>query len=404
MEPEFREDAPQPPEQTPPPVDAPQKTKAPRRNRLAEWMNALLSLGLGETMVRVGTTVLSLTLIGAAIWLLQVFNRQVPLELKTRPAFASGPTPTVFVDPNLIPPPMGISIPGVMRQADPHTNIPTRPRQDIIKYTVVEGDSVFGIAEKFGLKPETILFGNYTVLADDPHYLRAGQELNILPVNGVYYEWLGGIAFDQWAAFFGVTAADIIEYPGNHLDLNTIGDYTNPNIEPGTWLIIPGGKRNINNTWNAPLGMTRENAAIASEMGPGACGAISGGSVGYGTFVWPTNKHYLSGYDYQPPIHWGIDIAGSLGEGVYAADAGVVVYAGWNKYGYGNMIMIDHGTDFQTLYAHLSDIAVGCGQSVGRGDIIGAIGSTGASSGAHLHFEIRTTTYFVNPWDYLPPP
>jgi murein DD-endopeptidase MepM/ murein hydrolase activator NlpD len=274
------------------------------------------------------------------------------------------------------------------------------------KYTVQTGDSVFGIAEKFGLKPQTILWGNYNILVDDPHSLSPGQELNILPVDGVYYEWLGSTSFEEWAKFFGVTAQDILEYPGNHLDMETIGDPANPNIQAGTWLIIPGGSRELV-VWSAPLGVTRDNAASAQVMGPGACGAVSGGAVGYGTFIWPANKHYLSGYDYQPPIHWGIDIAGDLGEPVFAADAGVVVYAGLNKYGYGNMIMIDHGgnpTGFQTLYAHLSDIAVYCGQSVGQGDEIGAIGSTGKSSGPHLHFEIRTTTYFVNPWDYLPPP
>ena len=404
MEPEFREDAPQIPEEKPRPTEEqPTRAKPPRRNLLADGLNALLHLGLGESLVRVGTTVLSLVLIGAALWLLQIFNKQMPLELQTRPAFAAGPTPTAFVDPSLLPPPVAVSVLGVPRLAEPHTDIPTRPRQDIIKYTVVQGDTLFGIAEKFNLKPETILWGNYSVLADDPHLLSAGQELNILPVDGVYYQWLGGVAFDKWAQFFGVTAKDIIEYPGNHLDLNTIGDYTNPNIPSGTWLIIPGGKRELT-SWSAPLGLTRDNPAIASEMGPGACGPISGGAVGYGTFVCPANKHYLSGYDYNPPIHYGIDIAGNLGEGVYAADAGVVVYAGWNNYGYGNMIMIDHGTGFQTLYGHLSEIYVSCGQSVGQGQSIGAIGSTGHSSGAHLHFEIRTTTYFVNPWDYLPPP
>lgn len=405
MEPEFREDAPQEaPQREKRPADSDPKPRPTRRNLLAEWMNALLGLGLGESLLRVGTTVLSLLLIVAAIALLRAYNQQILFEFRTRLAFAAGPTATPFIDPNLLPPPIETGIPGVSREADGHTNIPTRPRQEIIKYTVVEGDSVFGIAEKFGLEPETILYGNFTVLADDPHALTPGQELNILPVDGVYHQWLGGTSFTDWAAFFNVTPADIIEYPGNNLNPETIGDYNNPNIEQGTWLIIPGGTRGINNTWSAPLGLTRDNPAIATEMGPGACGTISGGSVGYGTFIWPAAKHYLSGYDYNPPIHWGIDIAGNLGEGAYASDAGVVVYAGWNKYGYGNMVMIDHGTGFQTLYAHLNEIYVSCGQSVGQGDAIGAIGSTGRSSGAHLHFEIRTTTYFVNPWDYLPPP
>ncbi len=404
MEPEFREDAPQAPQREEQPAEIPQKPKPPRRNLFADWTNALLQLGLGESMLRVGTTVLSLALIGAAIWLLKVFNDQVPLELRTRPALASAPTATAVLDASLIPPPMQVSAPGIARQAEPHTNIPTRPRQEIIKYTVVEGDTIFGIAEKFGLKPQTILWGNYSVLADDPHMLRPGLELNILPVNGVYYEWLGGIAFDQWAEFFGVTAQDILEYPGNHINLDTVGDYTNPNIKIGTWLIIPGGTREFA-TWYAPIGVTRSEPAIARQWGPGACGAIEGGAVGYGTFVWPTNKHYLSGFDYSPESnHWGIDLAGNGGEGIYASDAGVVVYAGWNEYGYGNMVMIDHGNGFQTLYAHMSEVYVSCGQSVGQGDPIGAIGSTGRSSGAHLHFAIMTSTYYVNPWDYLPPP
>lgn len=405
MEPEFREDAPQEePQREKRPVEVAPAKKPQRKNPLAGWMNALLGLGLGESLLRVGTTVLSLLFLAAAIALLRAYNREIPFEFQARLAFAAGPTATPFIDPNLIPPPVETGLPGVARTADDHTNIPTRPRQEIVKYTVVEGDSIFGIAEKFGLEPETILWGNYTVLADDPHGLYPGQELNILPVNGVYYQWVGGsTTFSDWAAFFGVTPADIIEYPGNHFNLETIGDYNNPSIEQGVWLIIPGGERQLI-TWSAPLGVTRDNTASATEMGPGACGTISGGVVGYGTFVWPAAKHYLSGYNYQPPIHWGIDIAGNLGEGAYASDAGVVVYAGRNNFGYGNMVMIDHGTGFQTLYAHLDQIYVSCGQSVGQGDPIGAIGSTGKSSGAHLHFEIRTTTYFVNPWDYLPPP
>jgi LysM repeat protein len=282
--------------------------------------------------------------------------------------------------------------------------VPSRPRQDIIKYTVQSGDSVFGIAEKFGLEPQTILWGNYNTLADDPHSLRPGQDLNILPTNGVYYEWLGDISFEAWADFFGVTAQDIIDYPGNHLDPTTVGDYAAPNIKKGTWLIIPGGERDFS-TWYAPIGVTREDPATARAWGPGACGPVSGGNVGYGSYVWPAPHHFLSGYDYSPASnHWGIDIDGETGDPVYATDAGVVVYSGWNDYGYGNMIMIDHGDNWQSLYAHLSAIWVGCGESVGQSQTIGSIGSTGKSSGSHLHFEIMHGTYKVNPWDYLPPP
>ena len=77
----------------------------------------------------------------------------------------------------------------VLRRANPQTIFPDRPRVDVIVYSVQPGDSVFGIAEKFDLNPETILWGNEEVLGDDPHALRPGQELNVLPIVGVYYQW-----------------------------------------------------------------------------------------------------------------------------------------------------------------------------------------------------------------------
>jgi LysM repeat protein len=293
---------------------------------------------------------------------------------------------------------------GVPRLAQERTIIPSRPREEIVKYTVLEGDTIFGISEKFGLKPETILWGNYYVLLDNPHALQPGQDLSILPINGTYHEWQQGEGLNGVAKYYGVTPEDIINYPANNLDAATIGDFAAPNIAPGTWLIVPNGRREFV-SWSAPLGVTRENPALARVLGEGACGPISGGAVGYGTFVWPSNRHFLSGFDYSPSTnHWGIDIVGSEGEAAYATDAGVVVYAGWNNYGYGNMIMVDHGNNFQSLYAHLSSINVGCGQSVGQGDLIGLIGTTGRSSGPHLHFEIRAISSYVNPWDVLPPP
>jgi murein DD-endopeptidase MepM/ murein hydrolase activator NlpD len=372
--------------------------------RVARWVNNLVQMGLGESLLRIGTNLFSIAAILVVILLAQAYYRQTPRPFSVNNNQDSVPAPTVEVGINSMP---SLDIPiisGVSRAAQLHTNVPSRPRQEISMYTVQDGDTVFGIADKFGLEPQTILFGNYNILVDDPHSLKPGQELTILPVNGVYWEWLGGIPFGDWAEFYHVKAADIIEFPGNHIDPNSVGDYENANIKTGTWLIIPGGSREFS-TWYAPLGVTRENPSTARVMGQGACEPITGGAVGYGTYVYPTNKHFLSGFDYSEKTnHRGIDLAGSEGEGVYATDAGVVVYSGWNDYGYGNMIMIDHGNGFQSLYAHLSAIYRGCGQSVGQGEAIGAIGSTGRSSGPHLHFEIMTATWKVNPWDYLPPP
>ncbi len=370
---------------------------------VARWVNSLVQMGLGESLLRIGTNLFSVVAIVAVIFLVQAYYRQSPDQFTENSAQASGPEETVAVDINSIPAADIPVISGISRSAQIHTNVPSRPREEMAYYTVLDGDTVFGIAEKFGLEPQTVLWANYNLLLDDPHSLKPGQELNILPVDGVYWEWLGGIPFGQWAKFYGVTAAEVIEYPGNELDRNAVGDYENANIPTGTWLIIPGGKREFV-SWSAPLGVTRDNPASARVLGPGACDPVSGGAVGYGTYVYPTNKHYLSGFDFSEKTnHRGLDFAGNTGEAVYATDAGVIVYSGWNNYGYGNMIMIDHGNGFQSLYAHLSELYRGCGTSVGQGESIGAVGSTGRSSGSHLHFELMAGVK-VNPWDYLPPP
>jgi len=373
------------------------------RGLVAQLVDLLLRIGLGETMLRFGTAILSVIMVGVVVWLLQVYYLQ--------PVLAGGATNVLVTEPTVsvegvaeIISQNADTFGGIPRVAQPFTTIPSRPRQDFIKYEVVEGDTVFGIAGKFGLTPETVLWGNYNVLLDNPHSLQPGQELLILPSDGVYWQWQtanrGGLP--GFAKFFGATVDDIMNAPVNKLDPAIVGDVNNPNIPDGTWLFIPGGRRELI-SWSAPLGITRENPASARILGPGACDPISGGAVGYGTFIWPSNNHSISGYDFSD-VHRGIDIAGNTGEAVYATDAGVIVYAGWNNYGYGNMVMIDHGNGFQSLYAHLSAFNVGCGQSVGQGDVIGAIGSTGNSSGSHLHFEILSGSGKINPHDVLPPP
>jgi murein DD-endopeptidase MepM/ murein hydrolase activator NlpD len=282
----------------------------------------------------------------------------------------------------------------VVRKAELETRSPLRSRVDVLRYTVQQGDAVFSIADSYGIKPETVLFGNYDVLNDDPHMLRPGQELNILPVDGTYYQWQEGDNIQSVANEFGVEPQDILEWPGNQLDP------MDPQIEPGTWLVIPGGTREFRR-WLVPE-IARGQAGVGSAYGPGGCtGDYSGGLIGTGGFIWPAPNHYVSGNEYWSG-HLAIDIAAGLGTGVWAADSGVVVFAGWSTVGYGNMVMIDHGNGWQTLYAHLSRVDIACGQSVGQGQRIGLAGSTGNSTGAHLHFETRFESGFVNPWFVLP--
>jgi murein DD-endopeptidase MepM/ murein hydrolase activator NlpD len=135
----------------------------------------------------------------------------------------------------------------------------------------------------------------------------------------------------------------------------------------------------------------------------GVCMGPFTGPVGSEAFIWPAGNHYLSGYNFNWRNHPGIDIATQLGDPIYASDTGVVVFAGWNSQGYGNLVVLDHGNGWETLYAHLSQFNVDCGQAVYQGNVIGYAGSTGNSTGPHLHFEILNDTYGrVNPWSYLP--
>ena len=295
--------------------------------------------------------------------------------------------------------PESIIMKGISRLTSLDTTIPKRPSVDVTTYEVQLGDNLFMIAEKYSLRPETVLWGNYEVLRDNPQFLSPGQELTILPTDGVYYQWTAGDNLNSIASFFKVEPEVILDYPGNRL-LPDMTNPTTPEIAVGTWLIIPGGKRELKD-WGPPA-ITRANPAAAAYYGEGYCGNVYEGAIGIGSFIWPTVATSLSGYDYSPSIHPGIDIAGAEGNAVFATDSGVVVFAGWSQYGYGYMIVLDHGNGWQSAYAHLSAVIVGCGQSVAQGTMIGGVGTTGNSSGPHLHFELRNDMYGkVNPWDFL---
>ncbi len=285
---------------------------------------------------------------------------------------------------------------GIVRRVSLDTLIPTRPRVDVITYTVQTGESLFSIADQFGLMPETVLWGNYDILKDNPHLLSPGQVLNILPVNGTYYEWNENDNLNAIASFFQTDVEKITEFPGNHIDLIALQE-GQPAIEPGTWLIIQDGKRALKD-WGPPA-ISRSNPASARYYGAGHCGSVYEGAIGYGTFIWPTTDRTISGYTYGS-VHPAIDIGGSIGNAIFATDSGVVVYSGWSDYGYGYLIVIDHGNGWQSAYAHLSAVSVGCGQSVGQGNVIGSLGSTGNSTGPHLHFELVINGSKVNPLDF----
>lgn len=284
--------------------------------------------------------------------------------------------------------------PFVSRRTALHTIIPTRPRQEIISYQVQQGDSVFEIAARFALRPESILWANYDQLNDNPDLISVGMSLNIPPQDGVLYEWQEGDTFETVAARLEARPEDILNWPGNQLDL------ANPTVDPGRLILVPGGHREFRQ-WLIPT-IPRGSAGVSKSVyGEGACEGSYEGALGTGSFIWPVSTHTLSGNDYWSG-HLAIDIGAAEGAQVYASDGGVVVFAGWSNGGYGNTVMIDHGNGYQTLYGHLSKVATGCGRSVSQGAVIGYAGSTGNSTGTHLHFEVRYLGGFISPWYVLP--
>jgi murein DD-endopeptidase MepM/ murein hydrolase activator NlpD len=286
--------------------------------------------------------------------------------------------------------------PFISRNITSHSTEPADFRPNVVTYTVQSGDFLFAIADKFKIKPETILWSNYATLKDNPEVIIPGQVLNILPVDGLYYQWQAGDRLDTIAGAYGVTPEDIIFWPGNYLS-PTI-DVQNPGIVPGTWLVVPGGHREFKE-WEIQIPRRTDNTPWVYG-GAGACttGPYSG-PVGTGVWSLPTASNWIVGNNYSA-YHHGIDLYIALGEPIRAADRGVVVYSGWNTWGYGNLIVVDHGNGWQTVYAHLNAVQVGCGGIVNRGETVGYGGSTGNSTGPHLHFEMVYNGVRVDPHGY----
>ncbi len=246
------------------------------------------------------------------------------------------------------------------------------------------GDSPWSIAEKFDLKPETILWGNDRLNAASGS-LKAGDTLKILPVDGVLHTVQDGDTLETLQTLHGTPAQQIFEYFGNNFDL------TQPvQLTKDQQLIIPNG--------TAPLSWSEAQTPGATV---GSDGRYSGEvtNLGTGFFVWPVNTHYVTQEFWGG--HGGIDIDTYSRQPVFASDTGTVTFSGWDATGYGNMIIINHGNGFQTFYSHNEANLVQPGQTVVKGQQIAESGTTGNSTGDHLDFRILLNGVFLNPMDYL---
>lgn len=265
---------------------------------------------------------------------------------------------------------------------NPYTYQGQRPSHSFQTYVVKRGDTPGIIADRFGIKTETLLGGN-PALSEESSLLQTDVELIILPIDGVLHDVAPGDTLESIAEEYGVSVEDIVAYADNNLEFPY-------RLYPETQIMVPGAVREVF-VWSPP----DLSSVSGSYEGAGVKPVI----VGTGTFVYPVGyRNFTQFYWYG---HRAIDIGLPVGSAVFASDTGTVTYAGWNVWGYGNLIVVNHGNGYETFYAHLSGINVVPGQIVYQGNIIGASGNTGNSSGPHIHFEIRINGNQDNPCWYL---
>jgi murein DD-endopeptidase MepM/ murein hydrolase activator NlpD len=258
------------------------------------------------------------------------------------------------------------------------TRITKREREEIITHTVVPGDTVSTIAREYGISASTILWENdlsvYSII-------RPGDKLAILPVSGISHKVKSGENLGKIAKDYKVEEEEI-------MSANKLADAS---LQIGQKLIIPGVAK-VTSTAYKPKTYTGFEA-IKNIIAAPSAKPVSGNKMN-----WPTEGSRIS--QYYSWRHLGLDIANKLGTPLYAADAGVVEFAGWGT-GYGNQIVIDHGGGKKTRYAHASKLYVGKGDKIDKGQSIAAMGSTGWSTGSHLHFEVIINGRKMNPLDYI---
>lgn len=257
-----------------------------------------------------------------------------------------------------------------------------KPKNSTIsRYVVRQGDTLSGIAKMFGVSPNTVRWANDMSAGSS---LQIGQVLTILPVTGIRYTVKDGDSLASVAKKYGSTADDIASFNG-----------VSGTLAVGTDIIIPDG----------------EAAAPAQKPvshSTGSTGRIAGGqrisrTIGaepahdVGPEGTPEQDAYyiapLSHYTETQGVHGynAVDLAAPKGTPIMAAAGGDVIVAkqgGWNG-GYGSYVVIQHDNGSQTLYGHMSEVDVYDGQHVVQGQVIGLLGSTGKSTGPHVHFEIR---------------
>lgn len=266
--------------------------------------------------------------------------------------------------------------------ADSTSGAAAKQRTAVIYYTIQMGDTVSTIARKFNISANTIIWANDL---NSYGFIKPGNQLTILPYSGIMYTVKSGDTLSKIAAKYKIDASEI-------LSCNNLAG----SLKAGQKIIVPGAKKlaeavpSSARTTRNYTGISILKDIIKSPNAP-----VSGSKM-----AWPTEGYRIT--QYYSWHHTGVDIANKVGTPIYAADSGTVIIAagGWNG-GYGNTIVIDHGGGRRTRYGHASKLFVKVGDEVEKGENIAAMGSTGRSTGPHLHFEVFIGGVRTNPLNYI---
>lgn len=291
----------------------------------------------------------------------------------------------------------------------------TMQRSGVVQHTVSQGDTFANIAARYGVSEETLRRSNPGfdgVLSDAP--LAAGLVLAIAPAEGTVVTVQPGQNMLAIALQNGMTVSELSKLNG----IKT--------VQAGQYVFIPASARPVqvqtSGTLQASAVAAPAEDAVENVMSPRAIhletqkallGRASALLASYtppkpsDSFVWPLSGRLTSYYGRRNisvggnTFHAGLDIAAKTGTPITASRPGTVTKASWGG-SYGYVVFLDHGDGSQSRYAHQSQLNVRVGQYVNQGDIVGFVGSTGASTGPHLHFEIRFNGRSVDPLGYLP--
>ncbi len=324
------------------------------------------------------------------------------------------------------------------------------PRDTIFVYTIKAEDSVKSVAEKFGISTYTLRIANDL---DNSDNLTPGDELQVLPISGIQYTIRPGDTLQGIATRYSVPVESIINYPPNNVAKNV-------KLEANRSIIIPNGiipvviatptpvparpapaqpqqparpanqqpapaqavapkpaqpaapaqkpaqaaapKPAVPAVAPKPAQAAAPKPAVPAAVAPKPAVA-QGSGLASGSMIWPM-RGLITTYFGQRiwyGIHMGLDVAAGCGAPIIAADGGTVIEAGWSPYGYGINVQIDHGGGIVTRYGHMSRVIAVNGQRVSKGQLIGLEGTTGNSTGCHLHFEVKVGGNYQNPLGWI---